>query len=364
MTTVQKDILSKAIGTAARAVGANPVIPLLSNILLESSNGSSRVAGTNLEIGISYRFPSKGKAFKTCVPARTIASLMDALQADEVELKLDPKNQSIAVMTESSTSNIHCAPAEEFPDIPTVKKATFSVNVVQFKEMVQRVAFAASRSDNNPVLAGVQLSITGSQLIMFAVDGFHFSYEETELAEEVKESVSFIVKGVTLEMISRILPEEGDLDVEVTENKAMFHCGDVDVITQLFDGKFPEYERLHAAIPKAKTTLTVATKDLLQACKQLRVFAIDTGNSLFDVQGMLVRFSVVAQEKGASDITFPAMRKGEDVKIGINVHNLYEFLEICGTEYVTIAMAGPQSPILFRMKGFKTYYHVIMPIVL
>lgn len=364
MTTIQKDILSKAIGTAAKAVGANPVIPLLSNILFESKNGSSRVAGTNLEIGISYTFPSKGKAFKTCVPAKTIASLMDALRADEVEIKLDPKNQSIAVTTGTSTSNIHCAPAEEFPDIPTVKEATFQVPVVQFKEMVQRVAFCASKSDNNPTLAGVQISIEGSRLILFAVDGFHFSYEETELTEEVTENVSFIVKGSTLEMISRILPEEGDLTVEVTSNKAMFHCGDLDVITQLVDGKFPEHERLHSAIPKAKTTLTIATAELFQACKQLRVFAVDTGNSVFNVEGMEVHFSVVAQEKGASNVTFPAMRKGSDVMIGINVHNLYEFLEICKTEYVTIAIAGPQAPILFKMKGFNTYYHVIMPIVL
>lgn len=363
-TTVRKDLLSKAIGTTVKAVGANPVIPLLSNILFESNNGNSRVAATNLEIGISYTFPSKGEEFKTCIPAKTIANLMDALHSEEVDLELDPSNQSITVMTETSTCNIHCAPADEFPDILEVSSPSFTLPVVQFKEMIQRVAFASS-ANSDSVLGGVQISIDGKKLIMFAVDGFHFSYEEYTLPSKAKtEHTPFIVKGVTLETISRILPDEGDLEIQVEQNKAMFHCGSVSVITQLLHGEFPDHRKLAQAISEPQTTLTIPTMELMRAARQLKVFTSDSGSSKLSVTGMLLRYSTITQEKGDADITFAAIKKGKDVTVGINVHLLHELLEVCKTEYVVVEMFDQRSPIVFKMQNFESFYHVIMPIVL
>ena len=364
MTTVSKAVLSKAIGTTVKAVGANPVIPLLSNILFESKNGKSRVAATNLEIGISYTFPSSGEEFRTCIPAKVISSLVDAINADEVDLELDSDNQSIMVMTDSSTSNIRCAPADEFPDIPKVEHPSFTLPVIQFKELVQRVAFCSDASKESAI-SGVQLSIEDGNLVMFAVDGFHMSYESTPLlALKRGENIPFIVKGTMMETISRILPDEGVLGVQVEENKAMFHCGDVDIVTQLLNGQFPSHGQLSAAILPPNTTLFVSTLELLRAARQLRVFASEVGSSKLSIKGMLVRYSTIAKEKGDSDITFAAIKKGSDMEVGINVHLLHELLEVCKTEQITIEMADSRSPIVFKMKGLDTFYHVIMPIVL
>jgi len=363
-TTVRKDVFSKAIGTTVKAVGANPIIPLLSNILFESNNGNSRVAGTNLEIGISYTFPSTGEPFKTCVPAKTIAALIEALHTDEIDLEIDPDNQSLIVMTESSTSNIHCAPADEFPDILQVDNPSFSLPVEQFKQSVQRVAFCSSANADSAI-SGVQLSVEDGKLIMFAVDGYHLSYEESTLLEEGDTSLfPIVVKGTTLEMISRTLPDEGELQVQAGKNKAMFHCEEVDVITQLMQGEFPDHNKLKESIAAPTTILTVSTLQLLRAARQLRVFASETGGSKLSAKGMLVRCSAIARDRGDADVTFAAIKKGSDIELGINIHLLYELLEICTTEYVTVETADNRSPILFRMQGVETFYHVIMPIVL
>jgi len=363
MAIMNKNVLSKAIGVVMKAVGASPVLPLLSNILFESNNGKSRVAGTNLEIGIGCTFPSSGKEFKTCIPAKVISSLVDAINADEIELELNAEDHSIMVMTESSTSNIRCVPSDEFPDIPEVEHPSFTLPVIQFKELVQRVAFC-SKANSDSVLAGVQLSIEGKNLVMFAVDGFHMSYEDTVLlAVSRSENMPFIVKGTSLDTISRILPDEGILSVQVEPNKAMFHCGEVDVVTQLLGGEFPSYRQLGRAISPPSTTLTVSTLELLRAARQLRVFASEVGSSKLDIKGMLVRYSIIAQDRGDSDVNFAAIKKGADVQVGLNVHLLYELLEVCNTEYVIIEMGDSQSPITFKMQGLDSFYHVIMPIV-
>jgi DNA polymerase-3 subunit beta len=360
--TIRKDVLSKAIGIASKAVGANPVIPLLSNLLFENNNGSSRVAATNLEIGISYTFPSSGEELRVCMPASIISGLVEAIHSDEIDIVLDAHNQSIMVMTDNSTSNVRCASPDEFPDIPKVTKASFRVPVMQFKEMVQRVAFCAANSAGMTVLEGVQLSVEDGKLILFAVDGYHLSYEETPVIGKAKPIKPFIVKASTLEIVSRILPDEGDLEVQAEENKAMFQCGNVDIVTQLMNGEYPDYHQLQKASPPATTMLTISTLEMLRAARQLRVFAVDTGVSKLDIKGMLIRYSTVTKDRGDSDITFAAVKKGDDILVGINVHLLCELLEICKTEYITVEMAGEKSPLLFKMYGVDSFYHVIMPI--
>lgn len=359
-TTIEKTILSKALSIASKAISANPIIPLLSNVLFESNNGSSRVAGTNFEIGISYAFPSSGEEFRTCLPAKTFTGLMEAIVADEIEIQLDVKDQSAIIMTDSSTSKIKCAPADEFPDIPTVTEPAFSMPVEQFKEMIQRVAFASSPTSEG-LLSGVLLITEGDKLVMFATDGYHLSYEETEL-ESLEYPLNVIMKGSTLEAISRILGDTGELQIQATENRIMFHCEQIDIIAQLLDGKFPDYKLLAAAVPTPTTKVIISTLELLQACRQLKVFAVDSGIARMEINGLLVHLAVVTQERGDSDVNLIAVKEGKNLSIGISVHFLYKFLEICKTGQVSIEFGGASSPILLRMDGVNSYYHVIMPI--
>lgn len=361
-TKIKRDVLSKAINTAAKAVSPSPIIPLLGNVLLESANGSSRVAGTNFELGIGYTFPTTGEAFRTCVPAKTFASLIDVLSADEVEIRVDPVDQSAVVFTDSSNSTIKCASADEFPEIPKVTKAHVTIAATQFKEMVQRVAFASS-STGEGTLTGVQLLVEDKKFIMFATDGYHMSFEEFTLPKKGK-AFNVIIKGTTLETISRILGEEGDVQIQAEENKVLFHCGAVDVVSQLMSGTFPDYKLLQQSFGTPTTTLILSTIELFRACRQLRVFASDNTISKLEVQGMLVRHSIQTKDRGDSDISLAAIKTGEDLTIGLNVNLMYQFLEVCKTQQVQVEFRGAAAAVTFKMQGYDAFYHIIMPMSL
>jgi len=360
-TTVKRDVLSKAISTAAKAVSPNPVTPLLGTILLQSGKEQGMVSATNFELGISYTFPVKGEEFKTCVPAKMFSALVDVLHTDEIEIRLNQFDQSAIIMTDSSTSNIKCAAADEFPIIPTVTKPQVVMPVAQFKEMVQRVAFA-SNPTSETVLAGVQVMTENKNIIMFATDGYHLSYEEFALKKAAK--VNVIVKGTTLELISRILPDEGDIEIQAEGNKIMFHCENVHVVSQLLNGNYPDHTMLKKGIGKAKTDVTISTIELFRACRQLKVFSADTGKTRLDINGLVIRYSTITQDKGDADVTLAAVTKGAPIVVGLNVHLLYNFLEICKTAQVQIEFVSPQAPIVLKMEGYRNFYHVIMPVVL
>lgn len=364
--TVRLDraVLARNLGLASKAVSPSPIIPLLGNVLFESREGSSRVAATNYEIGISCTFPTQGRPFQTCIPAKTFASLIDTLNVKDIEMSLNMVEQSVIVNTDLSTSSLKCVSADEFPPIPAVEIPNIILPVDEFKRMVKRVALASSDRDEGSVLEGVLLTVEGDKFIMFAADGFRLSYEETNntIFIDSDTPLYLAVKGSTLAIVANILPNEGELEIQATDKKVLFHCGDIDIVSQILNGKFPDFKLVANGVRERTTKVVINTADLIRACKQLKVFASDAGVTAMDIQDMLVRYSTVGQEKGASDITLFAEKEGEDLLVSLNVFFLHDFLEVVHTPQVTVEFNGAKKAILLRMEGVNSYYHIIMPL--
>lgn len=365
---IQRGSLLKALNVTGRAIPGNSPLPILSNVLFECANGESSMVATDLELGIRYVFESEGVPLKTCVPSTTFRGLMEAMGDTEVELVLKDEDQSILVTTDTSTSSIKCVSPNEFPDIPKVEDAQVMVSVEIFKNMVNRVAFASSRRNEGSVFEGVNLKVEKvkkkTYFIMFSADGYRSSFEKTDETVLNGEEVSVIIKGGNLETIAKTLPDEGMLEIEFRENKALFHCENIDIIAQTMTGNFPDYHLLMKSVEDRSTTLTLSTLELLRACKQLKVFAKNTGATKMEIQELMVQYSTLEQANGNTSVTLIGNKDGEDMNVSLNVFFLSEFLEIAKTTEVVMQFEGNKKPILLTMEGVDNYWHIILPISL
>jgi DNA polymerase-3 subunit beta len=359
---VNKADLLKALQLASRAIAAKPVIPLLGNVLLEVEDGNARLSGNDYSIGIRSGFAvtGKGVSFQTAVPAKLAVDLVNSVDAEVLELKFDQEIQQITLKTEKSKNNIKCMDPSDYPAIDSVVKP-ITVPVQEFKDAVLRVSFAASTNTNliSP-LVGVLIAIENGKLVLFAVDGFHLSYEEIELNPiDAKKELRTIVNADILEGISRML--DGDFfEMSVNETQTRFRSGSNEMAVQKIDGKFPDHTQLRAAIGPAVTTITANTLELLRATKQLELFT-STGFTILEVKGMLVEVTAEQPEQGSSMVTPAAIVTGESIAVGLNITLLKQFLQVCKTETFTINFAGAKSPMLLMMDNVKNFYHVIMP---
>lgn len=81
------------------------------------------------------------------------------------------------------------------------------------------------------------------------------------------------------EKLSRIAGEQTDpISIMVTphRNQILFHLTNIDLVSQLIDGKFPDY---HAIIPQLSTTRAmIDTQLMLKAYKAANVFAREAAN--------------------------------------------------------------------------------------
>ena len=190
--TVLQENLARGLGVVAKAVSPRSTLPVLANVLIATDEGRLRLSATNLEMGITCWIPARiDEEGSTTVPARTFSDLVSTLPSDQVLLKLDPTTQTLNVRGGTSTNDIKCIDAQEFPP-PAVADFdnAVQINVGDFREMIHQVAFAASSDEARPVLMGVLVQVDKDKLTMAAADGFRLSVRRAVLSTPSPSPVS------------------------------------------------------------------------------------------------------------------------------------------------------------------------------
>jgi len=370
--TLLQENLARGLGIVSRAVSPRSTLPVLSNILIATDEGRLRLSATNLEMGITCwiaaRIEEEGS---TTVPARTLADLVNTLPGDQVALSLDPSTQTLNVRSGTSTNDIKGIDAQEFPTLPVPDmEGAVQLNVVDFREMIHQVAFSASTDEARPVLMGVLVIVDGDQITMAAADGFRLSVRSATLSTPASQPVNIIVPARALSELARIA-SDGDETISMVVPKGrgqvIFRVKDAELVSQLIDGTFPDYQQI---IPRSyKSRTLVSTASLLKACKQAEIFAREGSNvARLDIkaaQGEMepseVEISATSEETGKNETIVEATVDGNSVLIAFNVKYLREALEVIRTPNVALETSAANAPGVIRPVGEDDFLHVIMP---
>ncbi|HPH97778.1 MAG TPA: DNA polymerase III subunit beta [Anaerolineaceae bacterium] len=369
--TVPQQQLAHGLSVVSRAVSPRNTLPVLANILIATDEGRLRLSATNLELGITCWINARvDEEGSTTMPARTFADLVNALPNDQVSMTLNAINQTLTVRCGSSTTDIKGIDAQEFPPMPVPDPNDgVTVRVGDFKEMIQQVAFAASTDDVRPVLTGVLVTINGTDMTMAATDGFRVSIRKATIDNLRGYSASAIIPARALTELARIATEpEGliSMTVPAGRGQVIFHMKDVELVSQLIDGNFPDYK---AIVPRSfKTRTILSTAALLKACKQAEIIAREGTNvarlninpSDIAAPGH-IEVSAQSEQTGSSEAMVDATVDGVPLLIAFNVKFLREVLEIIKTPNVVIETNAANSPGMVRPVGDETFTHVIMP---
>ncbi|MBI3173488.1 MAG: DNA polymerase III subunit beta [Chloroflexi bacterium] len=369
---VLQENLARGLSIVSRAVSPRSTLPVLSNILIASDEGRLRLSATNLELGITCWIPARiEQEGSTTVPSRTLSDLINTLPADQVQLILDTQTQSLHVQGGTSNNDIKCIDAQEFPPLPVPDMdGAVQVNVADFKEMIQQVTFAASTDEARPVLMGVLVTVEKDQITMAAADGFRLAVRKATLSNAMPSPISAIIPARALNELARVAGD-GEESIYMVMPKGrgqvLFRVKDVEVVSQLIDGTFPDY---HQIIPRNyKSRTLVSTNAMLKACKQAEIFAREGSNvarldikpAQSDMQPSEVEISATSEETGRNETIVEATVDGGGMLIAFNVKFLREALEAVKTPNVAMETSGPNAPGVIRPVGNDDYIQVIMP---
>lgn len=369
--TVLQENLAKGLGIVGRAVAARSTLPVLGNILVATDDKRLKLAATNLELGIVCWIGAKvDEDGATTVPARTFVDLINALPAGPVDMDLAVRTQTLTVTGGRFTNNVKGVDAQEFPLIPKPDDANaIHIKPDVLRQMIEQVVFAAASDDSRPILTGVLARFSGKTLTLAAADGFRLSVRVGLLEDGVDEPLEVLIPARALAELGRISGEEKDpISITVTPQRSqiLFHLSNIDLVTQLLDGKFPPYEAL---IPKTSSTRAVVdTLQLLKACKAASVFARESSNIARltftpgdDLTPGHITIGAQSAETGDNAGDLDAAITGPALEIAFNVKYLIDVLSVVGVNQVALETSNASAPGVVRPVGDDAYTHVIMP---
>ena len=370
--------LAKGLSVVGRAVATRSTLPVLANVMLSTDNGRLKLSATDLEIGINCWIGAKVEEDgATTVPARLFIDLVNSLPPERIDMELIVRTQTLNLKCARYEANIKGIDAQEFPLIPSVGstelttgeegEGRITLEPAAFRRMIEQVVLAAATDESRPILTGVLAKFEENQLTLAAADGFRLSVRTAELPAEI-EPTSVIIPGRALAELARISTDEEAIVLVITpaRNQVLFHMPNVDLVSQLIEGNFPDY---HQIIPKSYSTRTVVnTNSFLRACKTANIFARDAAN-IVRVQiapgGELapghMTIAATSAELGDNVGEIDAQVEGDESEIAFNVKYLIDVLSVMDAAQVALETTTSSSPGVIKPIGDVDFVHVIMP---
>ena len=360
--------LSKGLNVIGRAVATRTTLPITQNVLLETDQSRLKLSATNLEVAISTWVGGQvdGEGALT-VPARLLSEFVGSLPPERIEIEGTEQPHALSLKCARYDARIIGTDASEFPPLPTVEGgATVRIDPESLRTAINEVAFAAATEESRPVLTGVKVELDGNTFTFAAADGFRLAVHKGVLAEPVEEPLQAIVPGKSLADLSRLLGDQQDaveIRLDPAGGKVLFRLQNVEMVSQLTQGTFPNYAQL---IPQQHTTRgVVSVQDFLRTTRTAAIFARD-GSGIVRLHLQpgspgSVQVMARAEEVGENTAELDAQVEGEEAKIAFSSKYLLDVLGVLRQDEVALEVTTPSSPGVFRPVGSESYVHVVMP---
>ena len=368
-----KEDLAHGLSVVNHAVANRATLPITQNVLLSAKESRLRLSATNLEIFITtWAGASIQEEGEITVPARLLTELVHSLPNERIDLDLPEGSGLLQLTCARAKAHINGVAAKEFPPVPEVDEGmTVMMDPQALRTAIYRTAFAAATEDSRPVLTGVEMKLSGSKFTMAAADGFRLAVHRGELAAEVESEASAIIPARTLTHLHQLLGnQEEPVEIAITTAKrhAMFRIQNTQVISQLMQGDFPDYDQL---IPQKHDTRTIFdSKELLRATKLAAIFA-KGGSDIIrlemeppgkDEMAAKAIISARAEQQGDNrDEITPESVEGNPAKIAFNSNYLQDALNALGPSKVALETTTPTSPGVLKFTESDESVMVLMP---
>ncbi len=363
--------LDRGLNVVGRAVAVRTTLPITNNVLLATDKSRLKLSATNLEMAISCWIGAKvEEEGAITVPARLLSEFISSLPTEKVDIVLSPQTKTLGLKCARFEARISGVDAKDFPPIPKVEGGIATkVEVEALKQAIAQVAFAAATEESRPVLTGVDAEFDGDTLTLAAADGFRLAVYKLPLAQAVTQKTQVIIPARTLAELNRLMADQEEA-VEITVNpekgQALFKLKDIELVSQLIQGSFPNYSQL---IPKKyNTKAVISVADFLRATKTASIFARD-GSGIVrlviaaggEMTPGKVTVSARSEEIGDDVGEIDAMVEGEEAKIAFNGKYLTDVLGVLHEAQVALETTNPSSPGVLKPVGVDNYIHVVMP---
>ena len=365
--TISREKLQEGLTAVAATVPAKTTLPVLANILIETTDKGIRLSGTDLDIAVSTEVSADVEAQGAItIPAKKLAEIARELPPSPVKIAAAGE-QRVTLDCGRSHFKILGLPKDEFPSFPAVKfKDSWRVRAGDLRKLIDHTAFAVSTEESRPILNGVLWELRPERMRMVATNGHRLAKMEVPISSAGAPSSDLIVPPKALEQIRRLFPPEEELEIARGDNHLGFRSPVTSVFTRLIEGPYPNYEQV---IPKDNDRVAVADKNALtQALRRMSVIASDQTHRIrLSFNAGMVKLAVQTPDLGEAQDEVPITYEGDPLEIGFNANYLIEILRYIPTDDVRMTFKAPERAATVEPEGWQDeakFLCLVMPLKL
>ncbi len=359
---IPRDALLKPLQAVSGIVERRQTLPILANILLEQKDGRLFVTATDLEMQITAYSEFAGKQDQSItVAARKLQDLLRALPEDAV-LNVDTAAGKMTVRAGRSRFNLQTLPAADYPRIGLAQEQLQTISLPQrdFRGLLKLAEFAMAQQDIRYYLNGMLLVIDKGSLQAVATDGHRLSYASLVVPGDYSRQEVILPRKTVLELGKLLEDIEAEVTIDVLANQVRFRFSNIELVSKVVDGKFPDYNRV---IPSGHSKqLDLSRTELLQALQRAAILSNEKFRGVRLVLGSdQLKIICTNSEQEEAEEELEVGYKGEALDIGFNITYLLDVLHNLAADQVVLALGDANSSALITMRERNDYKYVVMP---
>ena len=359
---IARDALLKPLQAVSGIVERRHTLPILANVLLEHRDGRLYVTATDLEMQITAHSELPGKeAQAVTVAARKLQDLLRALP-DDATLNVDAGNNKMTVRAGRSRFNLQTLPAADYPRIGVGQDQVQQLSLPQrdLRGLIKAAEFAMAQQDIRYYLNGMLLVIDNDSLQAVATDGHRLSWASLKVDGSYQRQEVILPRKTVLELGKLLADADEPVRIDVLANQVRFSFGNVELVSKVVDGKFPDYNRV---IPTGHArAIELPRTELLAALQRAAILSNEKFRGVRLVLGagqLKIICSNSEQEEAEEELEVDY--RGDALDIGFNITYLLDVLQNQPMERVQLAFGDANSSALITIPDRDDYKYVVMP---
>ena len=346
-------------------------LPILSNIIITTRDNLLSLSSTNLDIFCSDDLEAEVfQSGSTSVSASTIYEIVKRLPSgSEIHASLSEEDSTLILKCGRSKFNLTTISPDDFPKISHDDlNIQFVLSATELKRMIDKTKFAISNEETRYYLNGIFFHQTQKNSIdilrAVATDGHRLAQYDIPLPQGAKDMNGIIIPKKMIQELRRVLDDaSGDINIQLNENKIKFSFNNMQIISKVIDGTFPDYTKV---IPQSNDkSITTNNDELKKAIDRVSAVAINEETKSKAIKLIIdsnkISLSVDSTSRGSAIEEIDLEYNSDKVEIGFNSRYLIDICNEIDGDKINLKFLNSTSPAIILDNTDENLFFVLMP---
>ena len=363
---INQQDLQKSLNYCQGVIEKRSTLPILSNVLLDVSNGKLTITGTDLDLIFIHQISNIEilEEGKTTTSASIMYDIVRKISSGKKINFSNPSENKLQLESDKSLFNLNCINPSEFPlTDENFNKNEFVINSKHFLKLLNKCKFSISNDETRHYLTGIFFHQTQIEDKIFltsaATDSHRMSISKIRLKNKIEFDPIILPKKTIFQLCSILEDFDGDIKISNIKSKIKFEINDSILISKLIDGKFPNYVQV---IPKEnQKKLEIDLKSFLNSVDRVASVSLDKKDGVkFSLSKDILNLSVNNTNSGDGKESL-TVKFDEELDISFNSRYLIDVASQLDGEKIEIYLKDSGLPALIKDPADFDTINVVMP---